>query len=67
MKRHHDHGTSYKENIQLGWLAYNSRGSVHYYDGEHGGMQADVVLELRLVHLGQKAGGSQLTVTLREA
>lgn len=35
------------------------RGSVHYHhDGENGGVQADVVLELRELHL--KATGSRL-------
>lgn len=33
-----------KENIELG-LAYSFRGLLHYHGGEHGRMQADVVLE----------------------
>ena len=33
-------------------LAYSFRGSVHYHHGrEHGTMQAEVVLELRVLHL----------------
>ena len=36
------------------------RGSVHYrHDREHGSMQADMVLELRILHLA-KAKGSDL-------
>ena len=36
----------------------------YHHVGEHGGMQADVVLELRVLHL---AGNRKLTVTLRGA
>ena len=48
----------------MGRLVYNFRGSVHYHqDGEHGGMQTDVVLEeqLRVLHL---AVNRKLTETL---
>lgn len=34
------------------WLIYSFRVSVHYYkDEEHGGMQANLVLELRMLHI----------------
>ena len=45
VKRHHDQGNSYKENIYLIGVAYSFRGSVHYYGGQHGGKQVDMVLE----------------------
>ena len=46
VRRHHDHGDSYKGNHLIEVVAYSFRGSVHYHHGrEHGGMQADVVLE----------------------
>ncbi|CAH6859051.1 Ntm [Phodopus roborovskii] len=32
------------------WVTMIFRGSIHYYEGEHGSMQADVVLELRALH-----------------
>ena len=54
--------TLIKENISLG-LAYSFRGLVHYhYGGEHGGTQADTVLEkeLRVLHLDQQATGDEL-------
>ena len=62
VKKHHD---------DFNWgegLAYSFRGSAHYsHDPEHGGLQADVVLELRVPHLHSEATGSRLTVTLSEA
>ena len=47
------------------WLAYSSKVLVHQ-GGEHGSMQADVVLELRVLHFDSEATGSPLTVTLSE-
>jgi hypothetical protein len=43
-------------------LAYNVRGSVHYYHGKkHCSTQADMVLEeLRVLHLYPKEAGSSL-------
>jgi hypothetical protein len=48
--------TLIKEHIYL-WLAYSFRGSVQYHHGgNHGSMQADIVLkELRVLHLYLKA------------
>ena len=48
--------TLIKENISLE-LAYSFRGSVHYLQGEHGGVQADMVLEneLTVLHLDLQA------------
>ena len=41
-----------KENIELRVAAYSFRGSLHYHHGgEHDNTQADVVLELRVLHL----------------
>jgi hypothetical protein len=56
VKRHHDHGNSYKDNISLG-QAYRFRGSVHcHHDGKHGSVQAGMVQEeLRVLHLVLKA------------
>ena len=45
VKRHQDPGNSYKGKHLIG-LAYRFRGSIHYHHGrDHGGMQADMVLE----------------------
>ena len=52
VKRHYDHRKSYKEMFDCGGLLF--RGLEHYHhSGEHGGVQADVVLEkdLRVLHL----------------
>ena len=59
MKRHHDHGNSYKEKLSLG-LAYSFKILDHYhyhYGGKHVGMQSDIVLEssLKVLHLDRKA------------
>lgn len=44
-----------------------SSGSVHYhYSGEHRSMQADVVLQLRILHLDPEATESQPTDTMRK-
>ena len=52
VKRHCDHGKSYKKNLMGKVACLQFRGSVYYLHGrEHGGMQADVVLELRVLHL----------------
>jgi hypothetical protein len=46
--------TLIKENIELG-LAYSFRGLVYYCHGEkHGSIQADVLEELRVLHLDLK-------------
>lgn len=46
----------------MGWLTYNFRDSVHYHhDGEFGSVQADVVLELRVLHF---AGSRKPSETL---
>ena len=53
MKRHNDHGNSYKGK-------YLSGAGLHYcHGGKHGGMQADMVLEkdLRVLHLDLQAAG----------
>ena len=47
MKRHHDHSNSYKENLSFRWLNYSFR----HHGREHGGMQAGMVQELRVLHL----------------
>ena len=54
MRRHHDHSNSYKESILLGWITYSFRGSVNHRGKEHGGVQADVVLELSPYVLTQR-------------
>jgi hypothetical protein len=47
--------TFIKENISLA-LTYSFRGLVHcHHGGKHGSMQVDMVLELRILHLGPKA------------
>ena len=61
MKRHHDHGNSYKGKhlIEAG---FQFRGLVHYYHGrKHGGTKADKLLEkeLRVLHLEPKAAGRE--------
>ena len=50
--------THTKENISLE-LASRFRGSVYYHGGEHGSMQADMVLEkaLRVLHLDPRQPG----------
>ena len=56
MKRHHDHGKSYKEKHLIG-AGLQFRGAVHYQHGrKHGSVQADMVLEkeLRVLHLDQQ-------------
>jgi hypothetical protein len=46
MKRHHDHSISYKGKHLIG-ADLHFRGLGHYHHGKkHGGMQADVVLEM---------------------
>ena len=45
VKRHHDHSNSYKGKHLIG-VAYSFTGLAHFPHGrEHGGMQADTVLE----------------------
>ena len=63
VKRHHDHGISYKGRhiivVALLWF----RDLVHYHHGgKQGSMQADRVLdkELRVLHLDSQATGSGL-------
>ena len=51
--------TLIKKAFNLGWLAYSFRGSVHYdHEEKHGSMQADVVLELRVLHLADNGKSS---------
>jgi hypothetical protein len=54
VKRHHDHGNSYKNKHVIG--NYSFRVLVHYHHGgKHGSMQADMVLEKKRVpHLVPK-------------
>ena len=62
VKRHHDRGNSYKENIYLRWLTYSFRASVNYsHDRKDSSMQAEVVLDLRVLQVDSKETGSQLT------
>ena len=52
----------------IGMVAYSFRSFVHHHhDRGHDSKQVDVVLELRMLHLDQKAVVSQLIVTVREA
>ena len=60
VKSYHAHGTYKGKRLQF-------RGSVHYHHGrEHGGMQADMVLEkeLRVLYLDLQATGSELSTML---
>ena len=54
VKRHHDHGHSYKGKCLIG--ACLQRFGPFRHGGKHGSMQADVVLErkLRVLHLDQQ-------------
>ena len=63
VKRHHDQGNSYKDNIELG-LAYSFSGSVHYHQGgRHGSVQADMMLEEpRVLHIDPKAARWSLSI-----
>ena len=46
VKKHQDHGNSYKEKYLIKVEAHSFRDLVHYHHGqEHAGMQADMVLE----------------------
>jgi hypothetical protein len=61
MKRHHDHGNSYKGKHLIG-AGSEFRGLVHcHHGGRHVGMQADLVLErsLRVFHLDPQAAGRE--------
>ena len=41
-----------KEHILIRKHTFNFRGTVHYHhDGEHGGLEADIVLKLRVLYL----------------
>ena len=61
MKRHHDHGNSYKGKHLIG-VAYSSEVWSTIIMVGHGGMQADMVLEkeLRILYLDPKVTGSEL-------
>jgi hypothetical protein len=62
VKRHHDHGNSYKGKHLIG-AGLQFRGSVHYHQGrKHGSIQAGMVLEkeLRVLHLDLKAARRRL-------
>ena len=53
--------TLLKDNIEFG-LAYTFRGLIHYrHGGNHGTMQADMLLEkeLRVLHLDRQAAGRE--------
>ena len=57
VKRHYDHGNSYKRKIELG-LTYSFRTFVHCPHGKkYGNMQADIVQEkeLGVLHLDLQA------------
>ena len=57
VKRHHDHGNSYKGKHLIG-AGLQLRDLVHcHHGGKHGGMQADMGLEkkLRALHLDPQA------------
>ena len=58
LKRHHDHGNSYKGSHFIG-AGLQFRGLVHHHGRKHGDMQADMVLEkeLRVLHLALQAAG----------
>ena len=58
-KRPHDHGNTYKENIELG-MTYSSRGLVQVFCG---GMQIDMVLEKepKVLYLDPQSAGRKLT------
>ena len=59
MKRHRDHGSSYKENVQWGSLVSEVQ-SIVIIVGQ-GGTQEDMVLgKLRVLHLDMQATGSDL-------
>lgn len=66
MKRYLDYCNSYKGKHLTKVAADNFRDLVHYqHGGEHdscdySGMQADMVLELRILHLDLKAAGNEL-------
>ncbi|KAL6082402.1 hypothetical protein STEG23_014328, partial [Scotinomys teguina] len=53
VKKHHDYGNSYKGNHFFGWLAVSEIQSIIIMEG-HGIMQADLVLELRVLHLDKQ-------------
>jgi hypothetical protein len=59
MKRHHDHGNSYKGNHLIG-AGLQFRASVHYHHvGKHGSTQAYMVLkrQLKVLYLDLQAAG----------
>jgi hypothetical protein len=61
VKRHHDHGNSYKGKHLIG-AGLLLKGLVHYQHGrKHGAVQADMVLEmgLRVLHLVPRAAGRE--------
>ena len=70
VQRHHDQGDSYKEKCLFNQrLAYSFRGLVHYHQGEeHGGTEADMVLdkELRVVHQDPQAAWEERTGPSRD-
>ena len=69
MKKHHDHGNSYKGKHLIG-AGLQFRDLVHYHHGgKHGSMQADMVLEkeLRVLHIDLQAIGEAVTLGLARA
>jgi hypothetical protein len=66
MKRCHDHGDSYKGKHFIG-AGLEFKGLVsNGYSGNHGGMQADMVLEgwLRILHLDRRQQEGRVTLGL---
>jgi hypothetical protein len=60
VKRHHDQATLIKETIEL-WLAFNVTGSVHdHHGGKLSSVQADMMLEERVLHLDLKEARRRL-------
>ena len=53
MKKHHDHGYSYKEKFIIGAVLCSEVWSVIIMAVKHGNLQADIMLErkLRVLHL----------------
>ena len=60
MKRHNDHGNSYKRTHLTEVVASSFRGLVYWYHGgEHGSVEGDMVPE-ELLHVDMQVKGSRL-------
>lgn len=59
MESHHDHGNSYNGKHLSGWFTISEVQPIIVMVG-HGSIQADKVLELRVLHLDRQATGSKL-------